>query len=603
MGCGKSTAVNAASPRAAPALPPLSPLTAKQQWHGATDGARTVIGAAELIRLQVAATATQNQSSRSSAHPVLGAPSICDENLGPPQALGDIVAHGTLSSCVAHSPKANLSEKGTCVQEPATAACVACATVTTTALCDLPGVPIGGAAETCTEVARPTVSLPQPIAATTQACLGVDSVAAGSGVAVSPRCDGVSTAASSERVGTPPQLEDWKKVLCGRYEVKRSAFMGRGGFAVVRRGRDLEQRRMVAVKFYSEPGGESSDNVETFKHEVAILRQLKAANPFESVMVGGDERPPANGSFVLPMGVSVASDIGISVREMPSVGSELFVDLLDYSRDALTGEAGRDAQGFCFLVEEMGLQTLEQYIEDEAQFEGALERQQVLEVFASMAQIIAALHACGLTHLDIKPSNLMRFRRGDGRKGFVWKLLDMDGVHRAGAVVDPATITATPLYCSPELAAALTEGGAALRVSRKMDVWACGMTVLDCVLGKPLLQRRFQDDPGTFLAWLSGNASGSGDGRPLWGSLPFSSVGSDVADDAREPAFTAGINAALEADAGALPLPPKVYALDRELAEFLSTRVLRRSDEERCSILEVVQHLDFLQSVSLVSPR
>ena len=54
---------------------------------------------------------------------------------------------------------------------------------------------------------------------------------------------------------------DWTKILHERFEVKRSAFVGKGGFAVVRRARDLQGKCPVAVKFYAADGGDGCDGM------------------------------------------------------------------------------------------------------------------------------------------------------------------------------------------------------------------------------------------------------------------------------------------------------------------------------------------------------
>jgi len=405
------------------------------------------------------------------------------------------------------------------------------------------------------------------------------------------------------------ELEDWKRVLCGRFEVRRSAFAGRGGFAVVRRGRDLEEKRPVAVKFYENTGEEGGvgvcpDVLRKFRHEVEILEKLHNTNTrdalYGSKICDADKEIPKDGSFTVPTGISREEYLGEIMQQMPLSGRDLFVDLLGYSKDPVTGKAGADEAGMCYLVEELGLQTLEQYVKDQREFNGALAQKEVREIFRSLTQIVAGLHACGLAHLDIKPPNVMRFRKGGGAKGTTWKLVDMDGVLIAGTMVDPDDIAVTPLYCPPEVAGAIAKNANQIQVSRKMDVWAAGMSVLDCILPQPLLQPRYKADPKSFWTWLAGDgcecSAWTWVPGPTKGSCETRSTSKSAAQDDLPSSASAGEQQEeLHApDLGVLRLPPEIDNFDHNIARLLGEKVFQRDPSKRCSILEVVKALDGL---------
>merc|ERR1712061_820197 len=102
---------------------------------------------------------------------------------------------------------------------------------------------------------------------------------------------------------------------------------------------------------------------------------------------------------------------------------------------------------------------------------------------------------------DIKSSNLMRFKC---EHKVVWKLIDMDGMVPTQTAIDPSTISFTPLYCAPEIAAVVTRGESQVVVSQSMDVWPLGICLLDCVLPGPLFSAEFQKrGRNEFLSWLS----------------------------------------------------------------------------------------------------
>eukprot|EP00928_Gymnodinium_smaydae_P000065 TRINITY_DN10025_c0_g1_i2.p1 TRINITY_DN10025_c0_g1~~TRINITY_DN10025_c0_g1_i2.p1 ORF type:complete len:332 (-),score=38.29 TRINITY_DN10025_c0_g1_i2:115-1086(-) len=245
--------------------------------------------------------------------------------------------------------------------------------------------------------------------------------------AISPECKEIACCFGAIN------FEDWTHVLCERYEVTRSAFAGRGGFAVVRRGRDREQKRPVAVKFYE--GADQVELLQRFKHEVAMLQALCRSNPKDVLLeYDGLQTSRSKSSFVLPDGKTTLAAVENSLSCMPESGTDLYVTLLDFSKNAETGEPGPDTSvnGMCYLVLELGLQTLEQYVKDQREDDEPLTPREVREIFCALARILLGLHAQGLVHVDIKPSNVMRFKRV-GQKGMTWKLVDMDGVLEASA--------------------------------------------------------------------------------------------------------------------------------------------------------------------------
>lgn len=318
-----------------------------------------------------------------------------------------------------------------------------------------------------------------------------------------PCLPGVPAHAAEEEEGTengpPESLEDWTHVLLDRFEVRRSAFAGRGGFAVVRRGRDLQEQRTVAVKFYAESNfAEAEAEQETlkkFRHEVEVLQKLHGCY---SRGLNGTMSPK---SLSPSGGALLSEEVEVFFRNMPETSQDLFVALLGHSKD-VSGRPGVDAATrFCFLVEELGLQTLEQHVQDAHEFAKPLPRSEVREIFFALVRVVMGLHACGLAHLDIKPSNIMLFRCS--QRGRCWKLVDMDGALQAGEETDPRGLAVTPVYCPPELAGALASDAEAFQVSRKLDVWSSGMSILDCVLPRPLLQARYAEDPESYWSWLA----------------------------------------------------------------------------------------------------
>ena len=123
--------------------------------------------------------------------------------------------------------------------------------------------------------------------------------------------------------------------------------------------------------------------------------------------------------------------------------------------------------------------------------DGRLDPARVAAIGAQVADGLAAAHARGTVHRDVKPGNVLV--DGDHAKISDFGIARTDGdaqLTRSGLV------TGTPLYFSPELA----RGADATPSS---DVWALGATLYAAVEGKPPV-----GDRGNAIATLSAIAEG-----------------------------------------------------------------------------------------------
>ena len=105
---------------------------------------------------------------------------------------------------------------------------------------------------------------------------------------------------------------------------------------------------------------------------------------------------------------------------------------------------------------------------------GTLPPVEVARIGQQVAAALAAAHAAGIVHRDVKPDNVLLTEDGGA------KITDF-GISRAvgdGSVTGPGIVVGTPAYLAPEIAA----GGAATYAS---DVFSLGATLYQAVEGGP----------------------------------------------------------------------------------------------------------------------
>jgi serine/threonine protein kinase len=110
--------------------------------------------------------------------------------------------------------------------------------------------------------------------------------------------------------------------------------------------------------------------------------------------------------------------------------------------------------------------------------DGSLRVGLVAQIGAQVADALAATHAAGIVHRDVKPANIL-IGRGGRIDGLV-KITDFGISHASGDVTLTQTgqITGTPAYLSPEVA----QGK---EMTEASDVFSLGATLYTCLEGQP----------------------------------------------------------------------------------------------------------------------
>lgn len=123
-------------------------------------------------------------------------------------------------------------------------------------------------------------------------------------------------------------------------------------------------------------------------------------------------------------------------------------------------------------------------LQSRLQRDGRLPHDETVELGLALASALAAAHARGIVHRDIKPGNVFLARGPDGE--IVPKLLDF-GICRAPFTSSAADLSATPrdelmgspLYLSPEGVLGATD------LDARSDQYALGVMMYECVTGRP----------------------------------------------------------------------------------------------------------------------
>jgi serine/threonine protein kinase len=320
-------------------------------------------------------------------------------------------------------------------------------------------------------------------------------------------------AQNSDGQGTTAEAEDWSwcRIILECYEVRGTDVLGVGNFSVVRRGIDLKTGSMVAVK--SLKYGKSGDS--KFRREVFLFDAVFGTHSDPEV---SDPPPhlqmhPEDDAIVKlrpkdPLWSQRLADAWRDQLLLLPRPEEMFVQLLGHS----PLEAASQGLGSYMILEygEFTLHDLVIHCKDAEKLglrHSLSTETEMLRVLLHMSQALMFLHSRLFIHGDMKPANVMWF---NSLKGGCWKLIDLDGLRTPSEVVDMRDADFyTAIYAAPELAWAVATHGP-LRLSRRLDVWACGAVILELEMLTPALWAKFEELCGgqdcglsRFMRWLA----------------------------------------------------------------------------------------------------
>lgn len=292
-------------------------------------------------------------------------------------------------------------------------------------------------------------------------------------------------------------------------------------------GRDFPfaDPHMKAHAMTGDPGAPGVDIPEelsrTLAPRIQVIRRIGAGG-MGAVYLGRD--PLLHRSVAVKvLGADLASDVVAHARFMREAEA---VATVNHPNVVSVYEVGELPSGTPYFVMELvdGIDMAEVLARD-----GVLSDARAKRIIGEVASALAAAHARGLVHRDMKPANLMVDAETDRAVVLDFGISAILDRHTRTdhALTAQGTYIGTPKYTSPEQAAGETLTG-------KSDVYSLGVTAFELLTGRP----PFQDDHPMALM-----AAHIKEMPPKLGSLR-----ADL-----DPAFAALIDRCLEKDPRARP--------------------------------------------------
>jgi tetratricopeptide (TPR) repeat protein len=172
--------------------------------------------------------------------------------------------------------------------------------------------------------------------------------------------------------------------------------------------------------------------------------------------------------------------------------AELLARLGRHPRIVQIHEAGSDGGRLWFAMDFVAGRSLAERL----RAEGPLAPREAAAVVADVAGALAAAHAAGVLHRDVKPHNILLDGAGSGYLGDFGLAKD---VGQTRGLTLSGDLFGTPAYMSPEVAT-----GGPRRATAASDVWSLGATLYEALAGRQpfeapsmaeLMRRISEDEP------------------------------------------------------------------------------------------------------------
>jgi serine/threonine protein kinase len=258
----------------------------------------------------------------------------------------------------------------------------------------------------------------------------------------------------------------------GRFDVVggKKGVLGEGSFSVVQKATDTKTGKEVAFKSYKLGDIRNSKSkmdvvLKKFRRQIEVLEMLQAKIDVDN---------QKNARLVHPMFPSIDCD-------------KLFVGLVHCSRDK-DGVPGPDvSDGEMYVVQELADYSMKDYLAAKREEGRGLRQDAIRFMCKNFVLSVAAMHAKGLVHLDLKPENIMR-------AGSTWKLIDVDGCVKIGSTIsiNDSSIAFSPCYCAPEWATFLIEEDQnTIPAHDALDVWSVGISLCELIALDAVLKPKY----------------------------------------------------------------------------------------------------------------